>query len=250
MHGTPLSVGSPQEVIEKTLDLPGGLRRLPAPAVDRRRDGPAAGDGAGAGRAARHRGRARRCARRWRRAARRACRTRRPTPACVRAKYGDAEPRQPRPNPNRGDNLTGHLALPGQRPGARRRPPAGRAERWRAGPASPTRRGRRCSAPRRRSRRELAAADVWDELSPREYGVLYALSNAPDGLRITELAQRRAADPARHLAAGRAARSRRARRARRRPRRRAGLPHPPHRGRRARPARTSACATAATSRRR
>ncbi len=25
----------------------------------------------------------------------------------VRAKYGDAAPRQPRPNPNRGDNLTG-----------------------------------------------------------------------------------------------------------------------------------------------
>jgi hypothetical protein len=25
----------------------------------------------------------------------------------VEAKYGDAEPRQPRPNPNRGDNLTG-----------------------------------------------------------------------------------------------------------------------------------------------
>jgi len=35
--------------------------------------------------------------------------------------------------------------------------------------------------------RELAAADVWDELSPREYGVLYALSDAPQGLRITEL---------------------------------------------------------------
>jgi DNA-binding MarR family transcriptional regulator len=34
---------------------------------------------------------------------------------------------------------------------------------------------------------ELTAADVWDELSPREYGVLYALSTAPDGLRITEL---------------------------------------------------------------
>ena len=31
-----------------------------------------------------------------------------PTHAClVRAKYGDAEPRQPRPNPNRGDNLSG-----------------------------------------------------------------------------------------------------------------------------------------------
>ncbi len=35
--------------------------------------------------------------------------------------------------------------------------------------------------------RELTAADVWGELSPREYGVLYALVNAPRGLRITEL---------------------------------------------------------------
>jgi DNA-binding MarR family transcriptional regulator len=35
--------------------------------------------------------------------------------------------------------------------------------------------------------RELTAADVWHELSPREYGVLYALSNAAHGLRITEL---------------------------------------------------------------
>ena len=35
--------------------------------------------------------------------------------------------------------------------------------------------------------RELTAADVWDELNPREYGVLYALSGAPQGLRITEL---------------------------------------------------------------
>jgi DNA-binding MarR family transcriptional regulator len=35
--------------------------------------------------------------------------------------------------------------------------------------------------------RELTAGDVWGELSPREYGVLYALSNARDGLRITEL---------------------------------------------------------------
>jgi DNA-binding MarR family transcriptional regulator len=34
---------------------------------------------------------------------------------------------------------------------------------------------------------ELTAADVWDELSPREYGVLYALAKAPAGLRITEL---------------------------------------------------------------
>src|SRR3954468_15792871 len=35
--------------------------------------------------------------------------------------------------------------------------------------------------------RELIEADVWDGLNPREYGVLYALSAAPDGLRITEL---------------------------------------------------------------
>ena len=34
---------------------------------------------------------------------------------------------------------------------------------------------------------ELTAADVWQQRSPREYGVLYALSNAPHGLRITEL---------------------------------------------------------------
>src|SRR3954471_21310708 len=34
---------------------------------------------------------------------------------------------------------------------------------------------------------ELGAEDVWDGLSPREYGVLYALSTAPQGLRITDL---------------------------------------------------------------
>jgi DNA-binding MarR family transcriptional regulator len=35
--------------------------------------------------------------------------------------------------------------------------------------------------------RELRAGDVWGELRPGEYGVLYALSGAPNGLRITEL---------------------------------------------------------------
>jgi DNA-binding MarR family transcriptional regulator len=34
---------------------------------------------------------------------------------------------------------------------------------------------------------ELSARDAWEDLVPREYGVLYALSSAPDGLRITEL---------------------------------------------------------------
>jgi DNA-binding MarR family transcriptional regulator len=36
---------------------------------------------------------------------------------------------------------------------------------------------------------ELSARDAWDDLVPREYGVLYALSSAPEGLRITELGQ-------------------------------------------------------------
>jgi DNA-binding MarR family transcriptional regulator len=35
--------------------------------------------------------------------------------------------------------------------------------------------------------RELTEGDVWGDLAPREYGVLYALSAASDGLRITEL---------------------------------------------------------------
>jgi DNA-binding MarR family transcriptional regulator len=37
--------------------------------------------------------------------------------------------------------------------------------------------------------RELLAADVWDGLTPSEYGVLYALSKAPDGLRVTAMAE-------------------------------------------------------------
>jgi DNA-binding MarR family transcriptional regulator len=37
--------------------------------------------------------------------------------------------------------------------------------------------------------RELIAGDVWDEVSPHEYGVLYALSSAPTGVRISELQQ-------------------------------------------------------------
>ena len=37
--------------------------------------------------------------------------------------------------------------------------------------------------------RELGAGEGWGDLSPREYGVLYALSNTPDGLRITELGE-------------------------------------------------------------
>jgi DNA-binding MarR family transcriptional regulator len=36
---------------------------------------------------------------------------------------------------------------------------------------------------------ELGARDAWEDLVPREYGVLYALSAAPEGLRITELGE-------------------------------------------------------------
>jgi DNA-binding MarR family transcriptional regulator len=36
---------------------------------------------------------------------------------------------------------------------------------------------------------ELTARDAWEDLVPREYGVLYALSSAPEGLRITELGE-------------------------------------------------------------
>jgi DNA-binding MarR family transcriptional regulator len=36
---------------------------------------------------------------------------------------------------------------------------------------------------------ELTARDAWEDLVPREYGVLYALSSVPSGLRITELGE-------------------------------------------------------------
>jgi DNA-binding MarR family transcriptional regulator len=35
--------------------------------------------------------------------------------------------------------------------------------------------------------RELSSGHVWDEVAASEYGVLYALSSAPEGLRISEL---------------------------------------------------------------
>jgi putative FMN-dependent luciferase-like monooxygenase len=105
MHGTPLSVGSPQEVIEKTLTFQEGFgdyqRQLwvvdhsvpleealeqvellgteVVPTLRKEMESRRAPGVPGA-----------------------------PTHASrVQAKYGDAEPRQPRPNPNRGDNVTG-----------------------------------------------------------------------------------------------------------------------------------------------
>jgi DNA-binding MarR family transcriptional regulator len=37
--------------------------------------------------------------------------------------------------------------------------------------------------------RSLTAETQWSELAPHEYGVLYALSSAPEGLRISELGE-------------------------------------------------------------
>lgn len=37
--------------------------------------------------------------------------------------------------------------------------------------------------------REFAEADIWDGLQTTEYAVMHALSNAPDGLRITQLGE-------------------------------------------------------------
>jgi DNA-binding MarR family transcriptional regulator len=37
--------------------------------------------------------------------------------------------------------------------------------------------------------REFTDSDVWADLAPHEYGVLYALSTAANGLRITELGE-------------------------------------------------------------
>ncbi len=37
--------------------------------------------------------------------------------------------------------------------------------------------------------RELFSADIWSEVAQSEYGVLYALSQAPDGLRPGELSE-------------------------------------------------------------
>ena len=235
MHGTPLSVGSPQEVIEKTLTFQEGFGDYQRQLWVVDHAGLAARGGAGAGRAARHRGRADPAqgdgvAPRARRAGRADARE----PRAREVRRRRAAPAAPEPQPRRQPDR--HLALPGLGPGARRRPPARRLSAWPAAPGSRTRRGRRCSARRRPCSASSLAADVWGELSPSEYGVLYALSTAPDGLRITELsddALLTQAGISRLVARLEAVRPRRARR---RPGRRARLPHPPDRGRRRRPA--------------
>ncbi len=186
-HGrTPLTVGSPQEVIDKVLTFQEGFgdyqRQLFAVdglalPVERR---------AGAGRAARHRGgagaaqgdggpsRARRAGRSDARLAGHGqVRRRRAAPAA-------AEP-EPRRQPLR------HLALPGQRPRASRPASRWRPDGRRASSGLPTRPGRRCSAPRPRSPSSSSARAIWGDLLPRSTACCTRCRRAPNGLRITEL---------------------------------------------------------------
>ena len=188
MHGTPLSVGSPQEVIEKTLTFQEGFgdyqrqlwnvdaMGLPLEMALEQVEllgtevvpGAAQGDGGAP--------RARRAGRADPREP--ACRPSTATPSrASRARTRTAATTSPGPPPTR--------------TATRRSPPTSRwsAERWRARPASRTRRGRRCSARRRRSSGSSPPPTSGRSSSPREYGVLYALSTAPDGLRITELGE-------------------------------------------------------------
>ena len=103
---TPLTVGSPQEVIDRTLGLPRLRRRLPAPALAPRPRRPAAEDRARAARPARRGGRAGAPSSEFAKD-RPAEVPDAPTHASlVAAKYGDEAPRQATPNANRGDNLT------------------------------------------------------------------------------------------------------------------------------------------------
>src|SRR4051812_19526115 len=106
MHGTPLSVGSPQEVIEKTLEFQEGfgdyqrqlwnVDAMGLPLETALEQVELLGTEVGP------------VLRKEMEARRKPGVPDAPTHASLRrAKYGDAEPRQPRPNANRGDNLTG-----------------------------------------------------------------------------------------------------------------------------------------------
>ena len=105
----------------------------------------------------------------------------------VTAKYGDAEPRQPRPNPNRGDNLSGASPYQDSDPDARGPLPAGGVtmtseirlanEAWEAYYRAQATLGR-----------EFADADIWDGLLTARVRACSTRSRSePDGLRITEL---------------------------------------------------------------
>ena len=197
-------------------DLPRALRRLPAPAVP---DGPrraAAGDRARAAGAARRARSCRCCARRSRpgRTPRRA-RGARPT----RAWSGPSTATRRRAS--RARTPTGATTSPAPRPTRTRQPKPGRVIRaaqlandaWEA-----------LLAAHAEMMRQFAAEDIWNEVSMREYDVLYTLSKCrrADPARRAEPA--RPAQPARPVPDGRPAGRARAGRARGRPGRRPRRP--------------------------
>ena len=227
---TPLTVGSPQEVIDKVLTFQEGFGdyqrqlfavdglALPVEIALEQVELLGTEVVPGAAQGARVAPRARTCP------------TPRPTPRSSTAKYGDAEPRQPRPNPNRGDNLSGTSPYQDSDPSVEARLP-GRSDE--------------------RPREMRLANEAWEALfraqatlasssSARATGATCCRAStacstpcprAPDGLRMTELVRRRAADPGRDLPPGRPAGEARTGRARRRPRRRPRVPDPADRRR-------------------
>ena len=102
----------------------------------------------------------------------------------VRAKYGDQAPRQPRPNANRGDNVTGASPYQDTRRGVRGRVP---------GPVMPASRHSANDAweallsAHAVLMKQFAAEDIWADVSMREYDVLYTLSKCREPVRISEL---------------------------------------------------------------
>ncbi|TML07251.1 MAG: LLM class flavin-dependent oxidoreductase, partial [Actinobacteria bacterium] len=88
----------------------------------------------------------------------------------VKAKYGDGEPRQPRPK-------------------SRRRVSTGRVMALRSNTRIANEAWEALFRAQATISREVGVEDLWADLVPREYGVLYALSSASEGLRITELGE-------------------------------------------------------------
>ena len=182
---TPLSVGSPQEVIDKTLTFQEGFGDYQRQLWGIDGLGLPVELGARAGGAARHRGRAGAPQGDGRPARARSsgCPGARHTRRREVRRRG-AAPAASEPEPGR--QPLGNLALPGQRRRVRGALPGGGLtvagdirlanEAWEA-----------LFRAQATLAREFTDADTWAEVLPKEYGVLYALSTAPDGLRISAL---------------------------------------------------------------
>ena len=102
----------------------------------------------------------------------------------VRAKYGDQPPRQPRPEREPGRQRDRLVALCGQRPGGRGHLPE-------PGMTSPGRTANDAWEAMLTAHavliKQFAAEDIWEDLTMREYDVLYTLSKCHEPLRLGEL---------------------------------------------------------------